>query len=381
MPLASCRMVGPTANAERLHIGIFSVEFGSWRVAWVRALDKVVDFVNVVLRGTKLGPSRDRPLAIPNATFDEDVFLDGLAKLDLVRPADVIGLQSALSAMCLPYGGERHRVANVAMQAHPEAAWVLMFDGDGYIRESALRRLSVAPQSAGRFTGMALRLNDWVPQVRAEASAAASRLWPTTPPNIVAEAAPYLFRHRFDWERWGPEALCVDEVLARPDVAEAVTSMLHRQRSGALGRTLSQALRFEAYDAGLGQLALSALLPDVRAVAIKSLLNQRASWPVGHDWEWIDKSMNRRRRIVRTESRQISTRQGGAQMLEAALADKSALVRKVAADVLVERMGELSNIAELASLLVNDPSAAVRDRAAFIFRKIGQSPQGALTEG
>jgi hypothetical protein len=258
------------------------------------------------------------------------------------------------------------------MHALPDAAWVLIFDADGYIREAALRRLASAACSTGRFVALTVRLNDWVPQVRTEAAQAVRRIWPLTSPNIIANAAPYLFRQRYNWLRWADESSDLDEVLSNPDVAASVISQLLEGRSGPLGRTLSQALRFPVYDVGVQKLAIEARLPDVRATAMKAMFSGKAVWPVGYGWAWLDKSMGLRRRVILTESRCISAREPS-DLLDIALADRSALVRKIAADVVVERMRDLTNIAEIMPRLANDRSAAVKDRADYIRRHLGAS--------
>jgi len=326
----------------------------------------VVDFIGFVLRRSRRRIPDLRSIT-PVATFDERAFHDALAQLDGAQASEVLALRAGFAAQCLEYGHDRRRVAGVAMQAHPDAAWVLCFDADGYVREAALRRLTSPAGSTGRFVALALRLNDWVPEVRAEASHALLRVWPLTSPDVIASTAPYLLRQRFAWRRWGEEALCIDEVLSNSDVAAAVTSLLLQGRSGGLGRTLSQALRLPAYDLGLAKLAVEARLPDVRAMAMKAIFSGKAIWPVGYGWAWVDKSMGERRRVVLTESRKLSV-QEPLDLLEAGIADRSALVRKIAADVVIERMNDLPDIVEIASRLANDRSAAVRDRADYIRR-------------
>lgn len=336
----------------------------------------VVDFVRFVLRR----PERSRPLVLGQsapglnasarpAMFDEDALRNALAQLDGAQASDVINFRAGPAAACLSYGVDRRHVANVAMQAFQDAAWILSFDGDGYIRAAALKRLRSPARSVGRFVSIALRLNDWAPEVRAEAVDAARRVWSQTTPEIIAEATPYLLEQRFGWKRWAEEALCVDDVLGRSDVVVALTALLSKGRSGPLGRTLSQALRFSSYDLGLPNLATKACLPDVRAIAMKTLLSGKAVWPIGYGWVWTDKSLGKRRRVRLTESRTISI-SAPSDLLEIGLADRSALVRKIAADAVIERMHDLPDAVEIAHRLANDKSAAVRDRADYIKRHL-----------
>ncbi len=328
----------------------------------------VIDFIERVLGRRQRRMPGERS-STPMAVFDEAAFRTSLARLDSVQATEVLLLGAQFASTCLPYGHDRRRVARIALQAHPDAAWILCFDADGYIREAALGRLNSAAETTGRFVALTIRLNDWVPQVRQEAVAAFRRVWPLTSPSVIAGAVPYLLRQRFAWRRWTDEGDCVDEVLGDARVAGEVTSLLLCGRSGSLGRTLAQALRFPAYDLALPRLALEARLPDVRATAMKTILRRKAVWPVGHGWEWVDKSMGVRRRVTLTESRPVSTPETS-DLLEAGLADRSALVRKVAAEVAVERMNDIPGIMEIVAVLANDRSAAVRDRADYIARHL-----------
>ncbi len=331
----------------------------------------VVDFIAFVLRKSGRPPLPDqwRRHVRYAAKFDEVAFLDALDQLDRAQPSDVSAFRAGVPAACLMFGEDRRHIANVAMQTFPDAAWVLSLDRDGYVRAAALQRLATPACSPGRFAAIVLRLNDWVPEVRAEAVEAAKRVWPTTPANVIAETVPYLLRQRFVWRRWTDEALCVDAVLSRPDVVEALTSRLLAGGVGALGRTLSHALRFPAYEAELVNLATNARRPDVRATAIKSLLSGLAVWPVGYGWTWIDKSMGYKRRIMLTESRRLSAPQPP-NLVEIGLADRSALVRKITADHIVEHIDQLPGLADIASRLVADKSPAVRERGDYLVRHL-----------
>lgn len=329
----------------------------------------VFDFIDFVLRRRRSG-APGSPRSVPLAEFDESALQTSLAHLDLANATDVLLLGARFSAACLPYGDDRWRAARLAMQSHPDAAWVMCFDADGYIREAALRRLNSPAETTGRFVALTLRLNDWVPQVRQAAVEAFQRVWPLTSPTVIAAAVPYLLRQRFVWQRWTSEGDCLDEVLGDASVAAEVTSLLLCGQSGSPGRTLAQALRFPVYDAALPTLALQARRPDVRAIALKTVLHGKAVWPVGHGWAWVDKTMGIRRRTTLTESRSVSIPEPPG-MLAAGIADRSALVRKVAATVAVERMNAIPEITDIVAALANDKSAAVRERADYIARHLG----------
>ena len=327
----------------------------------------LIDFISSVVR------RRSRPhrqTATFSARVDEAALTPALAQLDAAKTADVRIDGPTRTASFLSCGDDRRHVANVVMQARPEAAWVLSMDGDGYVRAAALERMRAPAETAARFTTIALRLNDWVPEVRAEAVRAARRVWSETPPEVAAQASPYLLSQRFLWKRWGEEeAACVDEVLRRSDVAERLTARLKEEVSGPLGRTLLQALRFPIYERGLAELATGARLPTVRAVAVKTLLTGKACWPVGLDWTWVDKSMGERRRVVVSQSRPL-VMPPPSDLVSSALVDCSAMVRKAVADYITNNMAVMPNVRDIAQQLSNDRSAAVRDRADYLLRHL-----------
>jgi hypothetical protein len=256
------------------------------------------------------------------------------------------------------------------MQAFPESAWVLTFDGDGYIREAALRRLTAPAHSTGRFVAIASRLNDWVPQVRAEAISTAGRVWPSTSTDIIADAAPFLLRQRFAWARWGEqERALLDDALGRQDVAVHLGKVLMSGRFGPLGSILRNALRFPHHDPQLVDLAFGATSAAVRAVALKTLVDGRATWTVGYGLAWVDKTQGVCRRIPLIEGRDVVAPEPGV-LIRKGLEDASALVRRIAASALIEYAADMPDAAEIANRLMSDRSAAVRDRADFLLRHL-----------
>jgi hypothetical protein len=335
-------------------------------------LGLVIDFL-AFLRGRKSDSVRSSAVravkAPPKAAFNEAAMWDALARLDAASAREVMGLGARTVASCLSYGTNRREEAHKAMESWPSSAWILSMDGDGHIREAALNRLHEPPTSAGRFVSIVLRLNDWVPQVRAAAMDAAGRLWSGTSAQCIATAAPHLLKQRFEWKRWNREAIQLDEVLARPDVEAALGRMFMDGQAGPLGMTLRHALRLPAFDSRLEELATEARLPSVRAVALKTALTGHAVWTVGYGWEWVDKVYGLRRRVSLTNSRRI-TSSYGIDLLRRGLKDRSASVRKIAADALIERREFVPNGIELAANLANDKSPAVRERGEFLLRHL-----------
>lgn len=313
---------------------------------------------------------------MPDATFREEGLRHSLRRLDDLGPEGVSGMGYRAAAGCLSYGDNRRRVAAKVLRDHPEAAWVLSTDADGYIREAAIRKLRSPPTSAGRFVALTLRLNDWVPQVREAARIAAANLFPLTAPDTVAAAAPYVLGRRHLWARWGQdERSLIDAAFLRADVMAALTERLVDGRSGGLAGTLRNALRTPGLDGELLRLAFDARSPAVRALALRTLLEGRATWTAGYAWAWQDKALGIRRRVPRMEGREVAATLPAPALIRRGLADRSALVRRVAASALIARADEMPDAAELATALARDPSASVRDRAAFLLRDLAARQQ------
>lgn len=305
------------------------------------------------------------------AAFHEQGLRYGLQLLDDALPQHVSELGFGPAAGCISFGANRLRVASEVLNQYSEAAWLLTTDGDGYIREAAIWHLASPPQTPGRFVALILRLNDWVPQVRGAAVDAAARLFPQTGADTIIAAAPYILSRRFLWARWsGDERNVLDAAFQRPDVVAALTKCLLTGRTGALGATLRNALRTPCLDGELLRLAFDASLPPVRAVALRTLLEGRATWAAGHTWSWQDKSYGIRRRVPCLESRDLTASPPAPDLIRRGLKDPSAVVRRVAASALIARVDEMPDAAELAAALALDISRSVRERADFLLRDL-----------
>ncbi len=295
---------------------------------------------------------------------------DELSRADL---SESIHLGSQACAGILSYTPERRSRARDAIKQVPELAWLLLFDSDGHIRQAGLEGLQRPPELPFEVVALALRLNDWVPAVRAAAGRAATQLFPDAPAQAVAAAAPYLLLRRFQWSRWTDEAEVLDEALARPDVATLVKDHLIAMKTGAGGAILRMALRFPALDAFLPAIAAAALHPAVRATALKAMITGKAQWTVGYGWQWIDKSFGVRRRKPLLQSRPLSLAFQIEPLIHSGLNDRFVMVRRVAADGLIEHRGSLSQVSEIANRLLIDRSSAIRDRADFLLRHLDDS--------
>jgi hypothetical protein len=250
----------------------------------------------------------------------------------------------------------------------PLYAWLFLFHSDGRIREAALDRLADPPTTAFFFAAIALRLNDWAEQVRAAAVRCAERVFPLVSPDLAARAALPLIDKAFQWERWSDERQALDAVFANPAVLAQMFPLFMTGSNGPLATRLRQLLRYPGLDRDLPELARGAVQPSVRANALKCLIDRKVSWPIGHDWKWIDKAYNLRQRIVLTDSRPIVPDQAPEVFIRMGLDDRSAVVRRVAADAVIENRTTLSDVDVLVARMAADRSPAIRERADYMIR-------------
>ncbi|WP_156527820.1 hypothetical protein [Bradyrhizobium stylosanthis] len=254
------------------------------------------------------------------------------------------------------------------LAANANLAWLFLFHPSGYLRAAALHRVNAAPTSPFFLAALALRLNDWVPQVREAAQLCAERELPLVDAHVAAAAAPYLLGRRIAWNRWTHEQDTLDQVFARKDVLEALAAQLRTGTTGPLAACLRHAMRFAAIDGHLIELARQAREPSVRALAYRCLISGRADWVVGFEWTWIDKVYFQRRQVPKLETRLIARVHKAADLVKEAARDRSAIVRKIAADALIAKQCQLPDRESFVAQLMNDRSAAVRSRADYLLR-------------
>jgi len=254
------------------------------------------------------------------------------------------------------------------MAKEPGFAWLFLFHGDGRVRQAALDHLESPPTSPFALAALAWRLNDWAVEVRAAARAAAERLLPATSPEVIAAVAIDLLDREFHWSRWTDEMAPLNMAFSRPDVAAALAKIFLRSPNGPLANRLRYVMRYPAYEIWLPSLAQDAVQPGVRATALKYLITKRVSWPTGFEWKWIDKAYGERRRVMALGSRPIEPAQSPEQLIVQGLHDSSPVVRRVAADALIEHRGRMSGVGELIIRLASDRNPSLRERADYMIR-------------
>jgi hypothetical protein len=246
--------------------------------------------------------------------------------------------------------------------------WLYIFHGNGYLRQAALDKISVAPRSAFYFAAIAHRLNDWAEPVRASAERCAERVFPLVEASVVAEAAFFLLDRSRYWGRWIKSPPALDAAMARPDVVAQLASTIVRSSSGPTSLVLAQALHTNGIDPYLATIARTAAQPQVRATAYRSLIERCATWQDGYYQQWVDKSLGKYRRAPKLESRLIITEENRERLINLAGADKSAAARKVAADSLIKYRHEFAFPMQLVAALADDKNPGVRERISFLKR-------------
>lgn len=311
---------------------------------------------------------------------------DMFAALD---PADLPRAESEIVATACLYHWRREssviekllgtRVSDAdQLNAVDGLEYVFIFHRDGRLREAALRKIRGPLPNAFLFAAIAWRLNDWVTPVRQAAVDCATRAFPNTSGEIVAEASMILLARQTTWGRWGSERAILDNAMSRHDVASCLASIFANRTTGPMASLLRQALRGGSMDKHLDYLAVSAVQPAVRAAATQSLVNGYTEWPAGWRWRWIDKSMGVRRRETEFARRALTVAVDRESLIRRGLKDRAAAVRNAAISGLIRNQADVADARQLASAMLTDKSAAVRERAEFVINRDMPKPGDSL---
>lgn len=251
----------------------------------------------------------------------------------------------------------------------PGLEYLYIFHRDGRIREQALDRIHGPIPNEFLVAAIAWRLNDWVPEIRAAAMRCAERCFEKTNPQILAQFSLLSSRQLPTWERWTTtERDLLYALLRSAKVIEEMARLLTTGYRGPLPSAFAKILQYADIDRFLEKLATEAVHPGVRAIALKALIDGAASFTTGMHWRWVDKSMGRRRREPKFETRALAISADRRHFIRLGSADKSALVRRIALVGIVAHTRHEPEFIELARSCLSDPSQAVRSRAEFIVK-------------
>lgn len=252
-------------------------------------------------------------------------------------------------------------------------SWLDLASGDGFVRERALRTLAGPVPNAFFFALAARRLNDWVPQVRRAAREAIPQLARASDPEHVADALFALLVAT--WTAWGrlenSDKDVLAELVSADDIAALLADRVTSAATGPAAAVLAQALRSAALDKHLGRIATEAVQPSVRAMAHRTLLLGKAVWLETRKWQWTDVRYCQGHMQNVFGERPVDSAPDLADALNLALADRSAVVRRVAAQALVREVDDLGCAAlPWAHQLATDAFPSIAERGAFVIQRL-----------
>lgn len=257
-------------------------------------------------------------------------------------------------------------------QAAHYGRWSGVYSGDGFERERTLRSLSGGAPNSLLFAFALRRLNDWVPQVRAAAREHLPRIAERTDREHIVDALWYTLPF---WSTWGrseeSDRQALVDIISVEGVALALRSRIVKATAGPAAAVLAQAGRSPALDQWLDEIAEDAVQPAVRAKAYRCLLEGRMVWVSGRKWKWVElKWANGRFEPVLSE-RPLSIGRPFLEILRMAAADRSAMVRRVAGDLLVRRRDSIgADALTMARQLASDPYPSVAECGRFVLENL-----------
>lgn len=260
------------------------------------------------------------------------------------------------------------------LKPHRQMTWLDVINSDGYLRERALRALQ-GPAPNRFFFALALRrLNDWVPEVRQAARESLPELARASKPEHVVDALSIMFAR---WDTWGrieqADKAVLLQIANEPHIAQSFREKLMRSATGSMPQLLGQLGRTPILDQALDAIAASAVQPAVRAKAYRSLFEQRITWQEGWRWVWTDIRYCQGHWEAMLASRKLSVDLPIVKLIEQSAQDPSPLVRRLAAQMLIQNLTKLGAAADgFAEQLAQDPSNAVAERGQFALRKLDE---------
>jgi len=255
--------------------------------------------------------------------------------------------------------------------------WLDLISGDGYRREKALRTLSGAAPNRF-FLALAMRrLNDWVPQVRVAARERLPHLIKRSNPIQVVDLLCVILPH---WHSWGrieqQDKLGLLESICHQQMAGAIKSKLISSTSGPMLSLLAQVGRTAVLDEYLSEIAEKAVQPWVRAKAYRSQFEGRMVWVEMHQWQWTDPRYCGGGLRPTVAERTLAITFPFLATLKQASADRSPIVRRVAAEFLIREWKTLGEASlPLAKHFASDPSPSVAERGRFVLKKLEASEE------
>jgi hypothetical protein len=150
-------------------------------------------------------------------------------------------------------------------------------------------------------------------------------------------------------------------------VASVLSVRIRRAAGGPAAHVLAQAGRGPALDPYLTEFASAAVQPSVRAKAYRCLLEERMVWIAGRRWKWTEIQWCKGRFEPVIAERALPRTGRLLELLTNAVKDRSAFVRRVAADFAISRPDVVRTEApDFAARLATDANATVAERGRYL---------------
>lgn len=254
-------------------------------------------------------------------------------------------------------------------------SWVDLISWDGYKREKTLRTIAGAAPN-GFFLTLALRrLNDWVPQVRDAAIEKLPLIVEASETAHIVDALCVTLSHWNSWGRIGElEKQALLEICSKKEVGKALKSKFISSASGPMASLFVQVGRTTVLDEYISEIAENAIQPTVRARAFRSQLERRMVWVEGRKWEWTDVRYCKGRLKPIISERELTITPPFLEVLKKSSVDRSSIVRRVAAEFLIQKSDALGKDSlRLAKLFASDKSSAVSQRGKFALKRLQET--------
>jgi hypothetical protein len=243
-----------------------------------------------------------------------------------------------------------------------------MFSSNGYVREAALKAINQLPDTPFFLAALVWRLNDLVEPVRRAAEGCAKRELPRFSTRTVVGTAPFFLERMPHWGRWISPPAIVLNTLSRPECVQELVVQFEKTTDIPSG-ALRSAFRFGLLDHYLLSISLTAKRPEFRAVALKAMLDGVVTWITRYERQWVDKRYGISRRVPILARRAVPRPAAVDVLIRQGAADRSSLVRRAAADGLVDHAASLTNLRPLMTLFDGEKSPSVRWRIEYLARQ------------
>lgn len=253
-----------------------------------------------------------------------------------------------------------------------EKDWLNLCSWSGHQREKSILTLDSGAPNAFFLVILLRRLNDWVPQVRCATRKTLATVVENSRPKDVVEALFFTLNHWHSWQRIADDDRnLLREIAAEPRFLSMIFECLTTATSGPQTLILSQLMARPEIDDSLLEIAQSAVIPSLRAMAYRCLLEKKVRWRTGSNLV-VSKSYYRNTIVEPCyESRDISVTAPLVVLLQLGLKDKSSIVRRVIGQAVIRELDTLGNDAQVfITELVNDSAPSVRERGQFAQKKL-----------